>query len=87
MCFTTWLFSISGLFADLMMAVEFFWHIQQRSDMGLQIVICGTICFHKVVKCVRPAALMPMASASLQYSFQMDVLVQLDGSNWMSVLL
>ena len=28
-----------------------------------------------------------MASASLQYTIQIDVLVQLDGSNWMSVAL
>ena len=45
-CLRTSVFSSSGLFALLVMAALFFWHIQQRSVMGFITTTCGRSCLH-----------------------------------------
>ena len=44
------LFSMSGRFAALRMAVLFCWHVQHRSDIGFMIMIDGNKDFQVLLK-------------------------------------
>ena len=55
-------FSESGVLADLMIALLFFWQTQHRSDKGFITVMCGVSCLHSEQKVVYAAALSPVSS-------------------------
>lgn len=60
-------FAASVVLAALIMAVEFCWQTQHRSDMGLMTVMCGSSCLQKVQKVVYSAALKPVSSHASLY--------------------
>ena len=55
-------FSESGVLADLMIALLFFWQTQHRSDKGFMTVMCGVSCLHSEQNMVYAAALSPVSS-------------------------
>ena len=55
-------FSESGVLADLMIALLFFWQTQHRSDKGFIMVMCGVSCLHSEQIVVYAAALSPVSS-------------------------
>ena len=63
-------FSDSGVLATCMIAFLFFWHTQQRSDIGFMTVMCGISYLHSEQKVVYAAGLSPVSSQASLYSIQ-----------------
>ena len=55
-------FSSSGRLADLIIAVELCWQMEQRSVIGFIVVICGSSSLHSMQNVLYAAALVPPAS-------------------------
>ena len=57
----------AGVFAALMMAVEFCWHTQHKSVMGFMTVMWGASFLHSVQNVLQAAALNPACSQASLY--------------------
>ena len=72
----TCVFSSSGVFAALIIAMLFCWHTQHKSDIGFITMICGTSCRQRVQKVLYAAALTSASSAESLYSTHTAYYVQ-----------
>ena len=63
----TELFISSGIFLVFIMAGEFFWHTQQRSDIGFITTICGVKSHQYFRKVVYAASRSPASALDIAY--------------------